>query len=74
MMKAGSFLLRLAAPLVPGDLRRDWLREWQAELQVRGRTAVARPQRIVRATRAARHPLSGSAGPRGVASRRSLEV
>jgi putative ABC transport system permease protein len=33
MMRAGSFLLRLAAPLVPSDLRRDWLREWQAELQ-----------------------------------------
>ena len=32
-MRAGSFLLRLAAPLVPSDLRRDWLREWQAELQ-----------------------------------------
>src|SRR5215218_3301522 len=25
-------LLRAAAPLAPADLRRDWLREWEAEL------------------------------------------
>ena len=26
-----DFLLRAAAPIVPHDLRRDWLREWRAE-------------------------------------------
>jgi putative ABC transport system permease protein len=25
-------LVRLAAPLVPGDIRREWVREWRAEL------------------------------------------
>ena len=32
--------LRLAAPLVPHDLRRDWLREWRAELAHMSRQAA----------------------------------
>lgn len=27
-----DFLIRAAAPLVPGDIRADWLREWRAEV------------------------------------------
>ena len=34
-----DLLLRLAAPLVPPDLRRDWLREWRAELAHMARRA-----------------------------------
>lgn len=31
-MRACETLLRLAACLAPGDVRRDWLREWRAEI------------------------------------------
>jgi hypothetical protein len=31
-MTACRVLLRSAAYLAPGDVRRDWLREWEAEL------------------------------------------
>ena len=31
-MRACDTLLRLAACLAPGDIRRDWLREWRAEI------------------------------------------
>ena len=34
-----DWLLRVAAPLVPHDLRRDWLREWRAELAHMSRRA-----------------------------------
>lgn len=31
MLKVCEFVLRAASPLVPHDIRRDWLREWRAE-------------------------------------------
>ncbi len=31
-----DWLVRLASPLVPGEIRRDWIREWRAELAYRG--------------------------------------
>jgi putative ABC transport system permease protein len=31
MLRWCDFVLRAAAPMVPHDLRRDWLREWRAE-------------------------------------------
>jgi hypothetical protein len=40
-----DLLVRLAAPLVPSDIRRDWLREWRAELAFR----LARAERVGRA-------------------------
>jgi putative ABC transport system permease protein len=30
-----DWLIRLASPFVPGDIRRDWMREWRAELAFR---------------------------------------
>ena len=31
MLRWCDFVLRAAAPIVPYDIRRDWLREWRAE-------------------------------------------
>ena len=31
MLRWCDFLLRVASPIVPHDIRRDWLREWRAE-------------------------------------------
>ena len=31
MLRLCDFVLRAVAPLVPDDIRRDWLREWRAE-------------------------------------------
>ena len=31
MLRWCDLVLRLAAPIVPHDIRRDWLREWRAE-------------------------------------------
>ncbi len=36
-VRACDALIHGAAPLVPGDLRRDWLREWHAEVAYRSR-------------------------------------
>jgi len=48
-------LLRAAAPLAPADLRRDWLREWEAELWFTAtqRKPHARPQAARLVTRCA---------------------
>jgi len=35
-MKPENFWIRLVSPLVPRDQRRDWIREWDAELVVSG--------------------------------------
>ncbi len=35
IVRACDALIRLASPLVPGDIRRDWMREWRAELACR---------------------------------------
>ena len=40
MVRWCDLVLRLSAPLVPYDLRRDWLREWRAEFAY----AVARAE------------------------------
>ncbi|MCC7180759.1 MAG: ABC transporter permease [Acidobacteria bacterium] len=43
-------IVRLAAPVVPDDIRRDWKREWEAELAFdhgRGRGGTARAARAV---------------------------
>jgi len=37
-----DWLLRLSAPLVPHDIRRDWLREWRAELAFAAAQAARR--------------------------------
>jgi putative ABC transport system permease protein len=52
-------LLRAAAPLAPADLRRDWLREWEAELwfSVTHRRASARPSSARLMARCAGAPL-----------------
>ena len=34
-----DLLIRAAAPMVPGDIRRDWMREWRAELAYRAARA-----------------------------------
>src|SRR5687768_12377692 len=34
--RAAERVVAAAAPLVPGDIRRDWLREWQGEIAHRG--------------------------------------
>ena len=47
--RPGQLLLRLAAPLVPGDCRADWQREWRAEIDA----AVYRARR--------RGPISAAA-------------
>ncbi|MGE3489543.1 MAG: ABC transporter permease [Vicinamibacterales bacterium] len=39
---ASDWLLRLAAPLVPYDIRREWLREWRAELAFAAAQAARR--------------------------------
>ena len=44
--RACDLLVRLASPFVPGDVRRDWIREWRAELAFRA----------LRAQRAGRSP------------------
>ncbi len=36
-LRAAAAAIALAAPLVPGDQRRDWVREWNAEIAYRGR-------------------------------------
>lgn len=44
MLRWCDFVLRAAAPLVPYDIRRDWLREWRAEFAY----AATRAQRAGR--------------------------
>jgi putative ABC transport system permease protein len=39
-------VLRIAAPLVPDDLRRDWLREWRAEFHYKARRAEQSGRRL----------------------------
>ena len=41
-----DWLVRLGAPLVPDDIRRDWLREWRAELAFIEARAAKRGRRM----------------------------
>ena len=41
-----DLLVRLGAPLVPYDMRRDWLREWRAELAFMEARAAGRGRRM----------------------------
>ena len=54
MLRWCDFLLRVASPMVPHDLRRDWLREWRAEFAfTQARAArLARPMPITSLSRA----------------------
>jgi predicted permease len=42
-------VLQAAAPLAPADLRRDWVREWRAEVHYATRVARQRPSRAFQA-------------------------
>ena len=41
-----DFLIRAAAPIVPHDLRRDWLREWRAEIAYVAARSARRGRRV----------------------------
>jgi predicted permease len=43
-----DLVIRLAAPVVPHDLRRDWLREWRAEIAFAAARAAKRGRRTPR--------------------------
>ena len=51
MLRWCDFLLRAASPIVPHDIRRDWLREWRAEFAYTA--ARARPAQQANADRVA---------------------
>ena len=51
MLRWCDLVLRAAAPLVPYDIRRDWLREWRAEFAYTASRAAARPAAACRSTR-----------------------
>jgi predicted permease len=46
MLRWCDRVLRLAAPLVPYDLRRDWLREWRAEFHYKAARAEKSGRRL----------------------------
>ena len=54
MLRWCDFLIRAAAPVVPHDLRADWMREWRAELAYacarEGKSGRRVPLRCVRRT------------------------
>ena len=43
MLRWCDYVLRVASPLVPHDIRRDWLREWRAEFAYTAARAAPRP-------------------------------
>ncbi len=46
MLRWCDFLIRAAAPVVPHDLRADWMREWRAELAYACARAVKNQRRL----------------------------
>jgi predicted permease len=46
MLRWCDLLIRMAAPLVPYDIRADWMREWRAELAYACSRAVKRGRRL----------------------------
>ena len=54
MLRWCDLVLRAAAPMVPDDLRRDWLREWRAEFAYAAARAARRgkPMPVLSFTRA----------------------
>ena len=46
MLRWCDLVLRAAAPLVPHDIRRDWLREWRAEFAYTASRAARNGRRM----------------------------
>ena len=69
MLRWCDLVLRAAAPMVPYDIRRDWLREWRAEFAYAAARAARSAGRMPIASlwRARRRESACRAGCAGIA-------